>query len=129
MSGLTDETEKDLDTLLSRWHTWKSKGGGTNGYYGTSPGFEQWRCSRQYDSDNGAADEDAEDAEMNALDFVIGRLSSVHQTAIQINARNLCTGYYCWASARLPADPLARAHVVAEARVALVAALAAPAGW
>jgi hypothetical protein len=46
-----------------------------------------------------------------------------HRTALQLNARNLCTGRSVWTSARLPADAEMRAHILANARVSLTVKL------
>jgi len=109
-----------LNDLLSRWHTWASDERTALGYPTTAAGAAQYRCSRQYDDANGALDQDVENVIMSGVDGCINSVSQPWRNALYINARNLSTGSTVWRSPRLPADDLARALLVADARAMLV---------
>jgi hypothetical protein len=111
-----DGVEEKLNDLLSRWHHWASQFTVVAGYYTSSAGMLQFRASRQYDSENGALDQEVENKTMAAVDWCIDRVRQPYRTALAINARNLCTGASVWTSARLPTDSMQRALLVAEAR-------------
>jgi hypothetical protein len=115
-----DDVEETLNDLLSRWHTWASQFSAVAGFYTASAGMLQFRPSRQYDSENGALDQDVENRIMAAVDSCIDRVHQPYRTALAINARNLSTGVNVWASARLPQDSMQRALMVAEARAHFV---------
>ncbi len=121
---LVDDTEEVINDLLSRWHTWASQFVHVAGFNTCASAMQQFRASRQYDSENGALDQDVENRIMAAVDACIDRVEQPFRTALWINARNLVTGAAVWQSARLPADPLARAKVVTEARAKLADRLA-----
>jgi hypothetical protein len=113
---MVDGTEEVINDLLSRWHTWASQFAYVVGFNTCSSAMQQFRASRQYDSENGALDQDVENRVMAAVDACIDRIHQPYRTALWINARNLCTGCAVWRSARLPTDDLERALLVAEAR-------------
>jgi hypothetical protein len=115
-----DEVEEKVNDLLSRWHHWASQFALVAGFATCSSAMEQFRASRQYDSENGAIDQDIENRIMAAVDACIDRVHQPYRTALWINARNLSTGLIVWRSARLPVDALERALLVAEARARLV---------
>lgn len=112
-----------LNDLLSRWHTWASDERTAEGYPTVSPACKQYRASRQYDSDNGAFDQDRENSTMEAFDHCVQSVHQPHRTALAINARNLATGFSVWRSPRLPEDELQRALMVSDARAMLVVVL------
>jgi len=114
-----DDVEKQINDLLSRWHRWSCQFAYVAGYDTVSPAMEQFRASRQYDSENGALDQDVENVIMAAVDACIDRVPQPYRTALGINARNLCTEANVWSSARLPQDSMQRALMVAEARALL----------
>lgn len=103
------------DDLLSRWQAWASANVQTAlSYPTTAAGAWRYRCSRQYDDENGAIDQDVENAIMSAVDRCIERVAQPWRSVLAMHAKNLCTGVACWRSARVEAADLARA--VAEAR-------------
>ena len=120
--GPSDEDEK-LNDLLARWHVWASDERTAVGYPTVSPACKHYRASRQYDSDNGAFDQDRENDAMEAFDYCVLLVQQPHRTALAINARNLATGCAVWRSPRLPEDELARALMVSDARAMLVVLL------
>jgi hypothetical protein len=120
---VVDEIEEVVNDLLSRWHHWANQFTLVAGYNTVSAGTQQFRASRQYDSENGAIDQDVENRIMAAVDACIDRVQQPYRTALWINARNLRTGRAVWQSARLPTDAMQRALLVTEARARLVAVL------
>ena len=119
---ISDE-DRIVNDLLARWHHWASDERTARGYRSVSPAFVQFRASRQYDDGNGALDVDVEDRLMRGIDSIVEAIAQPFQTALQINARILCTGAAVWRSPRLPQDELARAFLVSDARALLVARL------
>ncbi len=113
---MRNEADEILDDILSRWHSWAQGQGGTAGHARRSAGMEQYRPSRQYDDTNGALDSDLEHMRCKQVDFDVRQLPQPHQTAIYVDARNLCTGVAVWGNPRLPSDPAERQVIVLEAR-------------
>lgn len=115
---MKDETNEILNDLLVSWHRWATgyqHVGGVN----SSPMFRECRSnSRQWATLDEVADEDK--SQWEYLDAVIMGFCDVYRTALQLQARNLCTGRSVWSSARLPKDEIMRAHVLADARTALI---------
>lgn len=109
-----------LDDLLSRWNSWARRINVGAGYGSTAPGCGQYRASRQYDTENGAMDEDVEHATMQQVDHEIMQLADPYRAAVIESARNLATGMAVWRNPRLPADPKERASIVYEARMMLM---------
>jgi hypothetical protein len=107
----------DVDPLylLALWWEAESQWTPVEGYPKECPSCRDWRSSRQYDDQNGAADTDSRGALIRHIAGVIKNIDEPHRTALYMVARNHATGASVWASARLPADPQARAEVVAEA--------------
>lgn len=106
-----------IDDILILWHRW-AKGYQYVGDINSSPTFRECRSNhRQWASLEELADEDKSTPE--AVDHVVMSLCDVYRTALQIQARNLCTGREVWISARLPKDPANRAVIVRDARDAL----------
>lgn len=121
MNALCDADYAECDIshavsdILSEWHHWCS------GYLGvprigSSAIFRQARSPRGWDSIQDIVEREIDYDRMAAVDFHIGEMSPLHRTALQIEARNLATGRSVWASARLPADHMERARIVAAAR-------------
>jgi hypothetical protein len=116
-----DDIEQQLNELLAAWHSWADQDRRTAAGYPTSAaGCQMYRCSRQWDSINGAFDQDHDNAEMECLDFHVSCIPQPYRTAIAINARNLHQGLHVWRSARLPENDIERAQMVADAREKLV---------
>ena len=111
-----------LDDMLAEWHKW-AKGWQYVSQPKTSAMFSAVKISRQWDSEDDVLDGNLRDAEMKAFDFHVNELEPLHRTALQINARNLATGYTVWASARLPQDVAERAIILRDARNKLLSRL------
>lgn len=102
-----------VDEWLKMWHSWASSVRSTGGYPGVAAGCGMYRASKQYDDTNGALDALADIAEAQAVNSVIGKMQPLHQAALEMEAKNLCSKRV-WQSARIPLADVAR--VVAEAR-------------
>ena len=114
---MRNESDEILDDILSRWHFWSKHQGGVQGFASRAAGMEQYRVSRQYDDVSGCLDSDLEHMRCTQVDFDVRQMPQPHQTAVYVEARNLCTGRAVWGNPRLPSDPQARAIVMAEARI------------
>ena len=108
--------EASLDALLVIWHRHSSGYKFGRAYPGTAAGCEQYRPSRQYDSENGALDSDTDASLAGAIDCLVQKMVDPYRNAIHINARNLSTGVSVWPSPCLPFDPVERARIIVEAR-------------
>ena len=110
------ETRYLLDDMLSDWHRWAS------GWHGVATStacamFSNAKSSRQWDAECDVTDTALHNEQMKAIDFHVNELTDhQHRTALQIQARNLATGFHVWHSARLPSDVAQRAVILAEAR-------------
>lgn len=109
------DTRSALDDILIEWHRY------CDGYrpmadLGSSPMFRSYRTSKQYEETADIADGALHKDRCEAVSFHLGEMTSIQQTAIQINARNLSTGRAVWTSARLPTNLDERAILLAEAR-------------
>ena len=122
---MKNEADDLLDDVLSRWHSWSAGQSVIAGHAKRSAGMESYRPSRQYDDANGALDSDLDHMRCKQVDFDVRQLPQPHQTAIYVDARNLCTGVAVWGNPRLPSDPGKREIVVIEARSMLTKKLLA----
>ena len=113
-----------LDALLEDWHIWCSNFRHV-AQSGSCAMFTDVKSSRQWQDADEVLDNVKHNSTMKALDFHINELEPNHRTALQIKARNLVTGVSVWTSARLPADPQARAAILMAAKSALLARLSA----
>ena len=111
---ISDQTAL-IDDLLSRWHRWATSSHEVEGYPTECPSCRDFRTSRQYDDSNGALDANLDARMMTAIDALIDRIPQPHRTALQFNARNLCTNAQVWASPRLPKGE-ALVTMIVEAR-------------
>lgn len=114
---MKDESHYILDDLLCEWHRWAS--GWQPASHGTSAMFTSVKSSRQWDSESEATDGSLHNTQMKAVDFCIGEMEPIHRTALNLQARNLCTGRSVWTSTRLPDDVEERAVILADARINL----------
>lgn len=114
------EDDAILNDILSRWHSWAADERTAAGYPTVSPGTADYRTSRQWDWVNGAHDQDVENVIMAGVDGCINAVPQPFRNALQINARNLCTGVSVWRSPRLPADDMARLQLLQQARAMLM---------
>lgn len=118
---MKNDSNEILSDLLCQWHRW-AQGYQHVGGVNASPMFRECRSNhRQWASLEELADEDK--SKFDAIDHIIMSMLDIHRTALQIQARNLCTGRSVWTSARLPADVEKRAHILADARVLLTVKL------
>jgi hypothetical protein len=78
--------------------------------------FRDTKSGRGWDSTDEIIEDEIHGSMMEAIDFQVSEMQDPHRAAIYALARNLSTGRSVWMSPRLPADPLERATIVAEAR-------------
>lgn len=104
-----------LDEILSDWHRW-ARGWSGVAVASSCAMFANVKSSNQWDSESDVVDGELHNKTMKAVDFHVNELEPLHRTALQIQARNLSTGYHVWHSARLPSDVAQRAVILAEAR-------------
>lgn len=111
--------KNDIDSLLSdllaSWHRWAC-GYRHSAGIGSSPMFKDAKTSKGWDTVDVIVDEEIDGGKMEAVNFHVMELEPIHRTALQIQARNLCTGKNVWNSPRLPEDAEERAVVLMEAR-------------
>jgi hypothetical protein len=119
---MMNDSAEILNSLLCDWHRW-AKGYQHVGGINTSPMFREVKSGRQWDTVDEIISSDLVHSQMEALDSIIMQLRDVYRTSLQLQARNLHTGYAVWTSARLPADPLERATILGEARAELTVKL------
>jgi hypothetical protein len=118
--NMTD-THELLNSLLADWHRW-ARGYQHAAGINSSPMFRECRSNhRQWASLDDLADEDK--SHMELMDAIIMAMVDIHRTALQIQARNLCTGRSVWSSARLPNSVEVRARILADARESLTVKL------
>jgi len=114
---MKDETNEILNSILCDWFHW-ARGYQHAAGINSSPMFRECRSNhRQWASLDEIADEDTSRHE--AVDAIIMAMCPEHRTALQIQARNICTGKSVWTSARLPQDIESRAAILADARALL----------
>ena len=113
-----------LDALLADWHIWCSNFKHV-AQSGSCAMFTDVKSSRQWQDADEVLDNAKHNSTMKSIDFHVNELEPSHRTALQIKARNLVTGFNVWTSARLPADPQARAAILMAAKSALLARLSA----
>lgn len=121
---MRDDSNHILDDLLREWHKW-AKGYQAVGDIAPSPMFRNAKSSRGWDSLDVIVDETIDSATMESMNFHVFELQPEHRTAIQLHARNMATGVAVWSSPRLPQCPFARAALLGEAKVKLLARLVA----
>jgi hypothetical protein len=112
-----------LDDILSRWHSWQGGYKEVRGFKGRALVVGDFKISRQYDSENGALDDEIEDQTMRQVDFQVSEMTDPHKAAIYVMARALCLGLMVFTSPRLPADPREKAIIINAARGVLIARL------
>ena len=105
----------DVHDMLVLWHRRESLWNPVEGFPIECPSTAGYRASRQYDSDNGAADADYTTRVISHVDSVIEAMEDPHKTAIKLFARNRATGASVWRSPRLPDDKELAAEITHEA--------------
>ena len=113
--AMMNDSKAILDDILSRWHSW-AKNYKANQQTPRDPVFRDAKSGRGWDSTDEIIEDEITNSMMEAVDFQVGEMKDPYRAAIYVLARNLSTGRSVWLSPRLPADPLERAAVVAEAR-------------
>ena len=113
-----------LNDLLERWHVWKSGYRGQRSWGTASPTCRGAQSGMLYDRENGALDASIENTIMRGFDETVGRVAQPWNTALQLQARNLATGYEVWHSPRLPESRDEREVLLLEARNKLMSLLA-----
>jgi hypothetical protein len=104
-----------LDDWLSRWHAW-GKSYKANQQAAQDPVFRNAKSGRGWDSIDDIIEDDLSGTTLESIDFHVSEMQDPYRAAIYILARNLYTGRSVWLSPRLPADPLERGTIIAEAR-------------
>lgn len=117
---MIDEAQKQMDAVLDRYlvlmHEYTSTYRVGRGYPSQAAGTEGYRVSRQYDYDNGAIDDDADDIVGAAVTRIVENMQDPHRNYLYNEARSLKTGAKVWTSARLPICPVERSLIRMEAR-------------
>ena len=121
---MRNDIDNILDSLLADWHCWASNFRHV-AQSGSCAMFTDVKSSRQWQDADEVLDSAKHNSTMKAIDFHVNELEPSHRTALQIKARNLVTGVSVWTSARLPADPQARAVILMTAKNLLMARLSA----
>jgi hypothetical protein len=119
---MRNDSDVILDDLLSRWHSYCAGERHITGG-GADPMFRNVKSGRGWDTvDEIIEDEIASDT-MDAITFHVsgdkrghGAMEEPYRSAIYVHARNLASRHAVWNNPRLPADPKARAAVIAQAR-------------
>lgn len=119
---MKDDTQDLLNDILRDWHSW-AKGYQYVVSVGTSPMFRDAKASRGWDTTDEIIGNELDNSRMAAVDFHISELCDVYRTALQIQARNLCTGKNLWISTRLPTKVEDRVKILMEAKTSLLARL------
>jgi len=114
-----NQTQRTLDDLLCAWHKW-AKGYQHVGGINSSPMFRDTKTSRGWDTVADIVDGEIHHSVMESIDFNVMQLEPDYRTALQLQARNLATGYSVWNSPRLPNDIESRAQLLGLARMALI---------
>lgn len=112
---LREPVEEQWIALLVLWWRYEAQYSPVQGYPKECPSARDYRASRQYDDDNGAAETDRRGKEAAMVGRIVNAMEEPYRTALYTLARNRATGVSVWKSARLPADTEERARVVAEA--------------
>lgn len=108
--------DHDAIGLLVLWYRCEQAGAlRVLGYPAECPSTAGYKASRQYDSENGAAEQDERGSMAKAVGGIVNAMPEPYRTALYCLARNRATGVSAWSSARLPADKDERAEVVSEA--------------
>jgi hypothetical protein len=118
---MKDDSNELLNDLLARWHIYTKNYKYASGI-GSQPMFRECRSNhRQWATLDEISEEDK--STLERMDGIVWQLCEAYRTCLQIQARNLVTGRSVWISERLPKDPEMRAHLLADARTALVVKL------
>lgn len=104
-----------LDALLSEWHNW-ARGYSPVPTCSAGPMFRNAKSAKGWDSASDVVEDELAAKTMQAVDFHVGEIGDPHRSAIYIHARNCCTGRNVWSSPRLPACPMERGVILAEAK-------------
>lgn len=115
------ETDQNaiLDSLLSAWHAWALGDRAGLGFSNVSAGMGEWRCSRQYDFDNGAIDAEVDRSINRTIDFHVREMVEPYRAAIYMDAKNLSAGRHVFQSPRVPAG-IEGASILRTARATLI---------
>jgi hypothetical protein len=122
---MRNESDEILDDLLSRWHHWQQGEKIGRGHNRKALVIGDFKISRQYDDANGQLDSDLEAQTMRSVNFQVREMEDPYRAAIYVNARACMLGLDVYTSPRLPADPAAKALVIAKARLLLTGRLLA----
>lgn len=124
IAGFRRDPDAILDDLLERWHVWKAAYRATRSWAGANATCRDATSGMLYDRETGALDAGIEKTIMQGFDEIVDSVPQPWNTALQMQARNLATGYEVWHSPRLPASREEREVLLLEARNKLMTALA-----
>lgn len=113
-----DDTLTDAEglvSLLCLWWECEAQWSPVRGYPHTCPSAHGYITSRQYDTENGAAETDARGREAKRIGAIVNAMGPLHRAALTDLARARATGVAVWRHPLLPADKTERAAVVARA--------------
>lgn len=113
----------ELDQILSDWHEWAQAYKPARGFKNRALVVGDYLISRQYDSDNGALDQELDNKTMETVDFQISELQEPYRSAIHCEAKNIHAGNEVFISPRLPTAKGERDAVIGVARRMLVGRL------
>jgi hypothetical protein len=105
----------DLIELLCLWYQVESQWTPVEGYPVECPSTKGWRASRQYDSENDAAETDARGKLAKHVGAIVASIDEPYRSALYQVARNKVSGAVVWRSARLPEDKDEAAAITVEA--------------
>ncbi len=105
-----------LSDILVRWFHWQRIYALNRGYPSQASGCGSFLPSRQYDSENGARDNDQEIERMEVVEFEVWEMPEPGRTAIHVHARALALGLSVFRSPRLPENQVQVLEIIAEAR-------------
>jgi hypothetical protein len=111
-----DAQAAELSGILAHWHRWQEAYKHGKGYPSRSAGCGDWRASTQWDSMNGALDNDQANERMGIVEFEVQQIEQPGRTGLYVNARALALGLSVFRSPRLPEDQIACLEIIAGAR-------------
>jgi len=118
------DKNKDLDDLLYRWHDYCRTYNMTKGYAPCAAGCNNWKSSKQYDTDTTTHGDNLDAAQVVEFDEFMDKLHADHELyyiAICQDAKNIYSGVSTFSHPKMPkgeegkiTTAKARARVIAE---------------
>ena len=117
---MNNEIQLKLNDLLIAWHCWRLGYKYGRGYPPKAAGFESFVSSRQWDSVNEINERYTNSSRLEELDSWFNQMPDLYRYAVEVQARNLTSGYNVWTHPRLPKDPQERVELLCKARAVLI---------